>query len=192
MAADQKGARRRRAWVVFLDESGISLTPVVRRTWAPVGQAPVLVHPFHWQRASMAAAICAKVGGGGARVAFDIRPGSYNTQTLIEVLGELHRFLDGDKVTVIWDNLSAHTSRAMRAWINAQRSWLVVEHLPPYAPDLNPVETLWTNLKRQELANLATDHLGEVMAAAHRGIGRIRSAWWLPYAFARRCGIWFC
>jgi hypothetical protein len=47
-------------------------------------------------------------------------------------------------------------------------------------------------LERTELANLATDSLGEVMAAAHRGIGRIRSAWWLPYAFARRCGICFC
>jgi len=53
------------------------------------------------------------------------------------------------------------------------------------------VETLWANLKRQELANLAADSLGEVMAAAHRGIGRIRSAWWLPYAFARHCGISF-
>jgi hypothetical protein len=53
------------------------------------------------------------------------------------------------------------------------------------------VETLWTNLKGQELANLATDSLDEVMAAAHRGIQRIRVAWWLPYAFARRCGIWF-
>jgi transposase len=144
--------------VVFLDESGISLTPV---------------------------------GGAGARVAFDIRPGSYNTERLIEVLGELHRFLDDDKVTLVWDSLSAHTSRKMRAWIGTQRSWLVVERLPPYAPDLNPVETLWTNLKRQELANLATDSLGEVMAAAHRGIERIRQAWWLPYAFARRCHIYF-
>jgi hypothetical protein len=88
----------------------------------------------------------------------------YNTDRLIEVLGELHRFLDGDKVTLVWDNLSAHTSRTMRAWIRAQRSWLVVEQLPSYAPDLNPVETLWTNLKSQELANLATDSLDEVMA----------------------------
>jgi transposase len=190
VAQDQKGARRRHAWVVFLDESGISLTPVVHRTWAPRGQPPVLVHPFGWRRASMCAAICAKIGGGGAQVAFDIRPGSYNTDRLIEVLGELHRFLDGDKVTLVWDNLSAHTSRTMRAWIRARRSWLV-EQLPPYAPDLNPVETLWTNLKGQELANLATDSLDEVMAAAHRGIQRIRAAWWLPYGFARRCGIWF-
>jgi hypothetical protein len=106
VAQDQKGALRRHAWVVFLDESGISLTPVVHRTWAPRGQPPVLVHPFGWRRASMCAAICAKIGGGGAQVAFDIRPGSYNTDRLIEVLGELHRFLDGDKVTLVWDNLS--------------------------------------------------------------------------------------
>jgi transposase len=139
----------------------------------------------------MAAAICAKVGGGGARVAFDVRPGSYNTERLIQVLGGLHRFLDGDKVTLVWDNLPAHKSRAMHAWIRSQRSWLVAEYLPPYAPDLNPVETLWANLKRQELANLATDDLGRVMAAAHCGIERIRCAWWLPYAFARRCGIYF-
>jgi hypothetical protein len=79
----------------------------------------------------------------------------------------------------------------MRAWIRAQRSWLVVEYLPPYAPDLNPVEMLWTSLKRQELANLATDRLGEVMAAAWRGIERVRRVHHLPYAFARRCGIWF-
>jgi DDE superfamily endonuclease len=79
----------------------------------------------------------------------------------------------------------------MRAWTRAQRGWLVVEHLPPYAPDLNPVETLWANLKRQELANLATESLGEVMAAAWRGIERVRRAHHLPYAFARRCGIWF-
>ena len=88
----------------------------------------------------MCAAICAKIGGGGAQVAFDIRPGSDNTDRLIEVLGERHRFLDGDKVTLVWDNLSAHTSRTMRAWIGAQR---------------------------------------------------ILAARWLPYGFARRCGIWF-
>ena len=91
----------------------------------------------------------------------------------------------------MWANRLSHTSRVMRAWVGAQRSWLVVEYLPPYAPDLNPVETLWSNLKRQELANLATDSLSEVMGAAHRGIQRIRCAWWLPYAFARRCGISF-
>jgi hypothetical protein len=47
------------------------------------------------------------------------------------VLNELQRFLNGDKVTLVWDNLPGHTSRAMRAWIREQRFWLVVEYLPP-------------------------------------------------------------
>jgi hypothetical protein len=40
----------------------------------------------------------------------------------------------------LWDGLPAHRSRAMRAWLNRQRSWLVVERLPAYAPELNPTD----------------------------------------------------
>jgi putative transposase len=43
----------------------------------------------------------------------------------------------------------------MGAWLRRQRSWLVVEPLPDYAPELNPVEPLWASLKEIELANLA-------------------------------------
>jgi hypothetical protein len=55
-----------------------------------------------------------------------------------------------------------------------QRSWLVVEPLPGYAPELNPVEPLWSSLKGLELANLAGDTLDDVVAAAEGGIQRIR------------------
>jgi hypothetical protein len=58
LAADQANAQRRKACLVFFDESALSLTPNVRRTWAPRGQPPVLVHPFNWKKASMAAALC--------------------------------------------------------------------------------------------------------------------------------------
>ena len=102
----------------------------------------------------MAAAICYGVRGGGAQLAFHITPGNYNTDTLIEVLGELRRFLGGEKATLLWDGLPAHRSTAMRAWLNRQRSWLVVERLPADAPELNPVEGLWSCLKAVELANL--------------------------------------
>ena len=96
-----KGARRRRAWVVFLDESGISLTPVVCRTWAPRGQPPVLVHPFHWQRAGCPPRSAPRSAGAARGSRRHPPRGSYNTERLIEVLGELHRFLDGDKVTLV-------------------------------------------------------------------------------------------
>ena len=75
LAADQANAQRRRACLVFFDESALSLTPNVRRTWAPGGQPPVLVHQFNWKRASMAAAFCYGVRGGGAQLCFHVQAG---------------------------------------------------------------------------------------------------------------------
>ena len=55
----------------------------------------------------------------------------------------MRRVLGGQKAALVWDGLGAHRSRAMRAFLATQRDWLVVERLPAYAPDLNPVEALW-------------------------------------------------
>jgi hypothetical protein len=189
VAQDQKGAARRKATIVFWDESGISVVPVVRRTWAPKGRTPVLVHPFSWKRASMAAALCVRPGGGGAQLAFHIQPGSYDTDTLIVALTELRAFLAGEKATLIWDGLSSHRCRTMQAWLRAQRRWLVVERLPTYAPDLNPVEKVWANLKGVELANHTSDYLGDITAAAHVGIDRIRQTPRLLYSFLHATGL---
>jgi hypothetical protein len=54
-----------------------------------------LPHRFNWKKASMAAALCDGVGGGGAQLAFHITAGNYDTDTLIQVLVELRRFLGG-------------------------------------------------------------------------------------------------
>jgi hypothetical protein len=74
----------------------------------------VLKHPFNWKKASMAAAICYGVRGGGAQLALHVTAGNYDTATLIEVLGELRRFLGGEKATLLWDGLPAHRSTPMR------------------------------------------------------------------------------
>ncbi len=137
----------------------------------------------------MAAALCIRPGGGGTRLAFHLQPGSYDTDTLLVALAELRRFLAGEKATLIWDGLPAHRSRKMGAWLGQQRSWLVVERLPAYAPELNPVEGVWANLKGRELANLVTDTLGDLVDAAHAGIDRIRRTPDLAYGFLHRCGL---
>jgi transposase len=149
----------------------------------------VLAHPFNWKRASMAAALCYGVRGGGAQLCFHVQAGNYDTDTLIGVLDELRRFLGGEKATLLWDGLPAHRSTAMRAWIRRQRPWLVVERLPAYAPDLNPVEALWSSLKAVELANLTSPTLAEVIGQAHRGIQRIRQTPQLAYSFLRHTGL---
>ena len=174
---------------MFWDESGVSLLPVTRRTWAPRGVTPVLHHHFNWKRASMAAGLCYGSRGGGAALAFHHQADAYNTDTLVQALGELRRFLGGQKATLLWDGLPAHRSKAMAAWLGRQRHWLVVERLPGYAPDLNPVEALWSNLKGVELANLAGDTLNDVITAAERGIQSIRDTHHLAYSFLRHCGL---
>jgi putative transposase len=101
----------------------------------------------------------------------------------------LRSLLAGQKATLVWDGLPAHRSKVMQAWLRRQRSWLVVEPLPGYAPELNPVEALWSSLKGVELANLAGESLDEVIAAAERGIHRIRHTHHLPFSFLRHCGL---
>ncbi len=74
---------------------------------------------------------------------FETRPGTYNHVTLLEFLTDLRRAFRGRRVILVWDGLPSHKSRAMQAYLQAQRSWLTVERLPGYAPELNPAEFVW-------------------------------------------------
>ncbi len=126
--------------------------------------------------------------GRRARLCFDLRPGSYDTEALIAVLEQLKAFYEGEQVVLVWDGLSAHWSRAMRAWVNGQ-DWLTLERLPAYALELNPVEMLWPAIKTRELANVAGDHLVDVADAAERGINRICEDDRLPWSFLAHTGL---
>jgi transposase len=73
---------------------------------------------------------------------------------------------------VVWDNLNAHVSGVM-AGLVATRPWLTVYELPSYAPELNPVEAVWSNLKRS-LANLAKRNLGQLTALVKTRLKRMQ------------------
>jgi hypothetical protein len=61
---------------------------------------------------------------------FQIKEGSYNTESLIAFLQDLHEHFGSARVILIWDNLPSHKSRAMTAWIAGQQDWLEAERLP--------------------------------------------------------------
>jgi DDE superfamily endonuclease len=189
VAADQKGAGANSAWLVFFDESGISLIPPVRRTWSVRGRTPILRHRVAWKRASMAAALGYHPDGTKARLCFHIQPDSYDTDSLIRVLEQLAGFYQGQRVVLLWDGLSAHWSYKMRAHLDAQRHWLTVERLPAYAPELNPVEYLWANLKGGELANFAGDTVPEVADQAQHAIQRVCDSDSLVLGFLAHTGL---
>ena len=176
---------------MFFDESGISLLPVTRRTWSPRGTTPILRHRCNWKRASMAGALGyhASDRQRGPRLCFHIHKDSYDTVSLIEVLTQLGAFYAGQQVVLLWDGLSAHRSHAMRDWLVTQRDWLTVERLPAYAPELNPVEYLWGNLKDVELANFAGDTVVEVADVAERGVHRVCDDQQLVWSFLAHTGL---
>jgi hypothetical protein len=122
VAGGKKNARRQRAWLVFEDESGLSQQPVVRRTWAPRGQTPVLTHVLNsWKRLSVAAVLAFRWDGRRTRLYFQTRPGTYTTATLVPFLRALKRHFRGHRIILLWDGLGAHTSRRMRAYVAAAR-----------------------------------------------------------------------
>jgi transposase len=188
LAATEKTARRRNALIVFEDESGVSLLPSVRATWAPRGKTPVLRHRFNWKRLSLAGALVYEPDGSDAHLVFELRPGAYNDEMLIAFLSDLND-IQQRPVLLIWDGLPAHRSRHMRDWLGSQRDWLSIEQLPGYAPDINPVEQAWGNLKSRELANLCRDTIDEVADVAEHGLDRIGTDAELCLAFLRHAGL---
>lgn len=79
----------------------------------------------------------------------------------IALLDDAHQQL-GAPIVLIWDNLNRHTDAQIQPYLH-RRDWLTVIQLPPYTPDLNPVEGLWSALKRG-LGNRLTDHVDHLAA----------------------------
>jgi len=89
-------------------------------------------------------------------------------------------------IVVVWDNLNSHVSTAMTELI-ATRDWLRVCQLPPYAHELNPVEPVWSHLKRS-LANLAKRNLAQLTALVKTRLKRMQYRPALLEGFLARAG----
>jgi len=115
--------------------------------------------------------------------------GAYTDQALIGFLRHLHRAFRGQRVLLLWDGLPSHRSATMRAYLAEQRKWLRVERLPAYAPELNPAEGVWANLKNGELANRCEASIEVMQAAARAGMRRMRSSQQLLFSFLGQTGL---
>ncbi len=169
------------AWLCFEDESGQGLRPPAGRTRGRRGHTPVVrVTGGSNTRVSVAALIAARPGhrarliyrvhapGRGPRE--DRRKGF--TETGYARLLDAARQQLGGPIVLVWDNLNAHVSHAMAELI-AARSWLTVYQLPSYAHELNPVEPVWSSLKRS-LANLAKCNIGQLTALVKTRLKRMQ------------------
>jgi transposase len=159
LAMAQKKAQRERRTIVFIDETGISERPTRVRTWAPIGQTPVLQYSFRWTNLSIVAGITFW------RFYFRLFAGAIRGPQFVEFLKALGAQIRG-KLLIIWDGLPGHKSRIVRNYVESRGDKFVLETLPPYAPELNPVEYIWAYMKQRELANLCLDTIGQIGAYA--------------------------
>ena len=124
------------------------------RTWGRRGQTPVLPETFNWQSRSRLA------GRTLWRLDFRIHPGSIKSPQVVEFLPAWLRHRPG-KLLVIWDGAPIPRSALVRAFEATQANRRLIERLPADAPELNPVEYRWANLKEHELGNGRVRHAQE-------------------------------
>jgi transposase len=145
--------------IVFVDESGISERPTRVRTWAPKGQTPIIQFHFNWNHVSVIAGLTR------TNCLFRLHEGSIKKEEIVDFLKALKAHLK-QPLLVIWDGLKAHRSRLVREYLDGLGGHIQIAFLPPYAPDLNPVEYLWAWLKRHAMANYCPDNLSELHTTA--------------------------
>jgi hypothetical protein len=183
------------AWLIFEDESGQGLRPPKGRTWSRRGRTPVVrVTAAISPRVSVAALLASKPGHrprliyrthrgrrGGRRKGF-------TEADYAALLDAAHSQLGGP-IVLVWDNLNTHVSAAMVELV-AVRPWLTVFRLPPYAPELNPVERVWAHLKRS-LANLTKHTIAELTALVKTRLRRMQYRPGLLVGFLASTGLDF-
>lgn len=174
MAADQKRAARQRAHLVLIDESGLLLAPLVRRTLAPAGQTPVLEQKAsHRDKVSLTAALCISPRKGRLSLQFRTYLKAYvNNERTAEFLRGLLRQLRG-RVIVVWDRGNMHKGPPIRKLLEDYPR-LELRSLPPYAPELNPVEQLWQHLKWVRFVNFAPLDVRQLDQAVRRHLHRTK------------------
>jgi putative transposase len=142
---------------VYLDEVGFSMKGVGRRTGAPRGGTPPVTLPANWDKLSTIGAITSK----GAFLEHTQR-GAIRSADVVRFLQHLLHQVTGE-VVVVLDNAGIHRAKAVQAFVETNTRLSLV-FLPPYAPELNPIELVWAYVKRNVLGNFCARTLDALRA----------------------------
>jgi len=151
-----------RGILYFQDESNVSLTAFLGKTWAPCGQTPK-------------ARVTGKRGGVAAMSAisrrghlvFRLHEKRIASAEVIDFLRQMLKHHPQRHLVVVMDQAPPHVSRKTKAFISSQRR-LHVFHLPSYSPDWNPDEKVWNHLKHHELKTHQAKTKDELKTLTHR------------------------
>jgi transposase len=169
VARDQKGAEAQRQTILFIDESGFYPLPSVVRTYAPMGRTPTLKE---WRTRDHLSAISALSPEG--KLYFHTQDCALDSADVVAFLEHLLREVPG-RMIIIWDGSPIHRSHTIREFLaNGAAQRIHLEHLPAYAPELNPDEGVWQQLKGVELRNLCCFDLHHLRNELRTAVKRVR------------------
>jgi transposase len=169
VAFPQKGAQKEGRTIVFCDQSGFYLLPMVVRTYAPVGKRPILRENLTRDHLSAMSAITLE-----GKLYMMEQDRAFKGEDAVRFLKHLMRQIPG-KLLVVWDGSPIHRGGAVKDFLaSGAASRLRLEQLPGYAPDLNPDEGVWKHLKCAELKNLCCESLAELKVELRKAKERLR------------------
>jgi transposase len=143
--------------------------PTVVRTYAPVGQTPILHEHLSRDHLSVISAITME-----GKLLMMEQERSFKSQDVVRFLRHLLGQIPG-KLLVIWDGSPIHRGQAVKDFLaSGASSRLKLEQLPGYAPDLNPDEGIWKHLKYVELKNVCCQSLAELKVELRKAKERLR------------------
>ena len=145
------------------------LQPLVRRTWAPVGERPVMYCWDRHDRLSVIAGLTLSARRRRVGLYFAVHEANVKAPEVEAFVRRVRRQVGRDLIVVL-DRLQAHRSAAKRM---AGDDRFKFEWLPPYAPDLNPVEGVWAVAKYHRMANHQIDGVDALHAEAARHLGDV-------------------
>jgi transposase len=152
----------RHAYLVFVDEAGFMLEPLLRRTWAPRGCTPIVKISELHGRLSVIGAITISPERRHFSFYFQLSADNANFrgESVVQFI-ELVRRKVREPITLLWDQILIHRARPVTDYFARHRR-LVVEAFPPYAPELNPVDNVWSYVKYNRLPNYTPRNLHEL------------------------------
>lgn len=139
-------AKRWQAMLYFQDESGISLIPVLGKTWAPKGKTPIV--KITGKRGGFCLTSAISPAG---KMVFRIEKEKINAKIHIEFLKQIMKHHPRRKIIVIEDNAPSHIAKKVKSFVEENKKKFALYHIPTYSPELNPDEHVWRHLKRHGL-----------------------------------------
>lgn len=135
------------------------LIPPVRRTWAPKGSTPLTVHRFSHSRVSAISAVSVSPVRKRLSLYYHLSQDNIRGTDVAMFVRELLKAIPGHLI-VLWDNSVTHRGVLVRE-LDRKGERLRIEYFPAYAPELNPDEGIWSQLKSL-LANGRPDDVAEL------------------------------